>query len=42
MILKIWKNKCVFCNCDDAVGESRTEKDYISFCSYTLLKTLCG
>ncbi|WP_338404771.1 adenine-specific methyltransferase EcoRI family protein [Brachyspira hyodysenteriae] len=32
--IKIWKNKCVFCNCDDAVGESRTEKDSSAFALY--------
>ena len=30
----IWENKCVFCNCDDAVGESRTEKDTSAFALY--------
>ena len=29
--LEIWKDKCVFCNCDDAVGETRTEKDSSAF-----------
>lgn len=29
--IKIWENKCVFCNCDDAVGGSRTEKDSSAF-----------
>ena len=28
---EIWKDKCVFCNCDDAVGETRTEKDSSAF-----------
>jgi len=32
--LEIWKNKCVFCNCDDAVGETRTEKDSSAFALY--------
>lgn len=32
--LDIWKNKCVFCNCDDAVGETRTEKDSSAFALY--------
>lgn len=32
--LDIWENKCVFCNCDDAVGESRTEKDTSAFALY--------
>ena len=32
--IKIWENKCVFCNCDDAVGESRTEKDTSAFALY--------
>lgn len=31
---KIWENKCVFCNCDDAVGETRTEKDTSAFALY--------
>lgn len=31
---KIWQNKCVFCNCDDAVGETRTEKDSSAFALY--------
>ena len=31
---EIWANKCVFCNCDDAVGESRTEKDTSAFALY--------
>ncbi|MGN0861230.1 MAG: adenine-specific methyltransferase EcoRI family protein [Candidatus Spyradosoma sp.] len=26
-----WRGKCVFCNCDDAVGETRTEKDSSAF-----------
>lgn len=29
-----WKGKCVFCNCDDAVGETRTEKDSSAFALY--------
>jgi len=32
--LETWKGKCVFCNCDDAVGESRTEKDSSAFALY--------
>ena len=32
--IEIWENKCVFCNCDDAVGESRTEKDSSAFALY--------
>ena len=28
---EIWQDKCVFCNCDDAVGETRTEKDSSAF-----------
>lgn len=32
--LKTWENKCVFCNCDDAVGSSRTEKDSSAFALY--------
>lgn len=32
--LETWKNKCVFCNCDDAVGETRTEKDSSAFALY--------
>ncbi|MCZ9951825.1 adenine-specific methyltransferase EcoRI family protein [Brachyspira hyodysenteriae] len=31
---EIWANKCVFCNCDDAVGETRTEKDTSAFALY--------
>lgn len=31
---KIWRDKCVFCNCDDAVGETRTEKDSSAFALY--------
>ena len=30
----IWRDKCVFCNCDDAVGETRTEKDSSAFALY--------
>lgn len=26
-----WHGKCVFCNCDDAVGETRTERDSSAF-----------
>ena len=29
-----WQGKCVFCNCDDAVGETRTEKDSSAFALY--------
>ncbi len=32
--LEVWQNKCVFCNCDDAVGETRTEKDSSAFALY--------
>ena len=32
--LETWKGKCVFCNCDDAVGESRTGKDCSAFALY--------
>ncbi|MGN1079977.1 MAG: adenine-specific methyltransferase EcoRI family protein [Alphaproteobacteria bacterium] len=32
--LEIWSDKCVFCNCDDAVGETRTEKDSSAFALY--------
>lgn len=32
--LDVWENKCVFCNCDDAVGETRTEKDSSAFALY--------
>ncbi|MBR6355327.1 MAG: GIY-YIG nuclease family protein [Alphaproteobacteria bacterium] len=32
--LEIWHDKCVFCNCDDAVGETRTEKDSSAFALY--------
>lgn len=32
--IEIWQNKCVFCNCDDAVGETRTEKDSSAFALY--------
>ena len=28
---EIWRNKCVFCNCDDAVGEKRKGKDSSAF-----------
>lgn len=31
---KVWQDKCVFCNCDDAVGETRTEKDSSAFALY--------
>lgn len=29
--LETWQGKCVFCNCDDAVGETRTENDSSAF-----------
>lgn len=29
--IETWQGKCVFCNCDDAVGETRTEKDSSAF-----------
>lgn len=29
--ISTWIDKCVFCNCDDAVGETRTEKDSSAF-----------
>lgn len=29
--IETWQDKCVFCNCDDAVGETRTEKDSSAF-----------
>jgi len=32
--LEVWQDKCVFCNCDDAVGETRTEKDSSAFALY--------
>ena len=32
--VEIWKGKCIFCNCDDAVGETRTEKDSSAFALY--------
>ena len=32
--IEIWQDKCVFCNCDDAVGETRTEKDSSAFALY--------
>ena len=32
--LEVWQGKCVFCNCDDAVGETRTEKDSSAFALY--------
>ncbi len=32
--LEVWKDKCVFCNCDDAIGETRTEKDSSAFALY--------
>ncbi|MWV61227.1 DNA methyltransferase [Helicobacter saguini] len=33
---KIWKDKCVFCNCDDAVGERRDYADTSAFALYFL------
>jgi hypothetical protein len=32
----IWKNKVVFCNCDDAVGETESEKDTSAFALFFL------
>lgn len=32
--IETWRDKCVFCNCDDAVGETRTEKDSSAFALY--------
>lgn len=32
--LEVWQGKCVFCNCDDAVGETRTEIDSSAFALY--------
>ncbi len=32
--LELWQDKCVFCNCDDAVGETRTERDSSAFALY--------
>ncbi len=32
--VEVWENKSVFCNCDDAVGETRTEKDSSAFALY--------
>ncbi len=32
--LEVWQGKCVFCNCDDAVGETRTETDSSAFALY--------
>lgn len=32
--VEIWRDKCVYCNCDDAVGETRTEKDSSAFALY--------
>ena len=32
--VEVWQDKCVFCNCDDAVGETRTEKDSSAFALY--------
>lgn len=29
--LETWRGKCVFCNCDDAVGDTRSEKDSSAF-----------
>ena len=34
--LKIWKDKVVFCNCDDAVGERRDYADTSAFALYFL------
>jgi predicted GIY-YIG superfamily endonuclease len=33
---KIWKNKTVFCNCDDAVGDNKDEVDTSAFALYFL------
>lgn len=33
---KIWKDKVVFCNCDDAVGERRDYADTSAFALYFL------
>lgn len=32
--IETWQGKCVFCNCDDAVGETRTERDSSAFALY--------
>lgn len=32
--LETWRNKVVFCNCDDAVGNTRTQKDSSAFALY--------
>ncbi|MDY3114340.1 MAG: adenine-specific methyltransferase EcoRI family protein [Helicobacter sp.] len=32
--LKIWKDKCVYCNCDDAVGDNRDNNDSSAFSLY--------
>jgi wyosine [tRNA(Phe)-imidazoG37] synthetase (radical SAM superfamily) len=29
--VEIWKDKCVFCNCNDVEGKTRTEKDSSAF-----------
>lgn len=34
--LKIWKDKVVFCNCDDAIGENRDYTDSSAFALYFL------
>lgn len=34
--LKIWKDKCVFCNCDDPVGQKRDHTDSSVFALYFL------
>jgi hypothetical protein len=33
---KTWKNKVVFCNCDDAVGDEKDERDTSAFALYFL------
>lgn len=32
--LETWQGKCVFCNCDEAVGETRSENDSSAFALY--------
>jgi hypothetical protein len=34
--VEIWENKCVFCNCDDPVGENKTKRDSSAFALYFL------
>jgi hypothetical protein len=46
----IWRDKCVFCNCDDAVGETRSDRDSSAFalffirnfCELGLKKLICA